>query len=394
MQLPDAAGLIATLGQAGVHVGLVSTGGGSAAIAHLLTTPGAGDVVLEALVPYARAAVDRLLGGLQESYCSSRTARRLAAAGWDRAAAVAPADPTRPPRLVGAAVTAGLRTRQPKRGAHRAVAAAQTLAATIVGALELDKGARSRGAEELVAAALLLDVMMEAADCGWQRGHAVTSLLRPGERVVWDRCDPPTAWRELMAGGRASVPVGDLPADATPVPGMLVFPGSFDPLHDGHRLMARIAAEVAERPVDHELSLSNVEKPPLDYLEIRDRAAQFAGRRLWLTRAATFLEKLDVFPEATFVVGADTYVRLADPRFYGGSAAAAAAAVEAIATRSRGLVVFGRVRDGEFQEASRLPVPERLREVSYFVSRREFRLDVSSTQLRCEARARAAGAEG
>jgi nicotinic acid mononucleotide adenylyltransferase len=197
----------------------------------------------------------------------------------------------------------------------------------------------------------------------------------------------PQAWSDLLADGR-TVTCGTPGGCAAPAAGGLVFPGSFDPLHDGHRLMARIAEEIAERPLAWEISVTNVDKPTLDYVEIRDRAAQFTDRQLWLSRAATFLEKLDAFPGSTFVVGADTYVRLADPRYYGGSAEAAAAAVEAIAERARGLIVFGRVRDGAFEDASQLDVPAALRDVSYFVSQREFRLDVSSTELRRRAHPR------
>ena len=163
---------------------------------------------------------------------------------------------------------------------------------------------------------------------------------------------------------------------------MLVFPGSFDPLHEGHLRMATVAQEIAERPLDFELAVTNVDKPSLDYLEMQSRAAQFAGRSLWFTRAATFVEKLDVFPQGTFVMGADTYARLADAKYYGGSAEAADRAVQRIATQARGLIVFGRERNGEFEDAARLDVPPALRAVTYFVSQREFRMDISSTALR------------
>jgi len=177
-----------------------------------------------------------------------------------------------------------------------------------------------------------------------------------------------------------------------PVAGGLVFPGSFNPLHDGHRRMAVLAEEIAERPVEYEISVTNVDKPTLDYREITARVASLqadeaAGRRrLWLTRAATFLEKIEVFPESTFVMGADTFTRLVDPRYYGGSATAAEDALRRIATGSRGLIVFGRERDGVFVDPSRLDLPDALRSVTYFVSPREFRMDISSTQLRRAAR--------
>jgi nicotinic acid mononucleotide adenylyltransferase len=370
--LPDAVALLEELRGAGSQAVLVSTGGGSPALSELLTTPGASSVIVECLVPYARGAVDLWLGGPQESYCSSRAARRLAMMAWQRARMLG----ATPAAAVGAAVTASLRTTVPKRGQHRVVVAVQTLARTSVATLRLAKDARSRAEEERLAAALLLDRL---------GAHVVAAAGRPlslgvEESVVVERQEALPPWRELLTGDR-DVVAADGP-DEPPAAGLLVFPGSFDPLHAGHLQMAVIAQEIAERPLDFELSVLNVDKPALDYLEMRTRADQFAGRQLWLTRAATFLEKLAVFPEGTFVMGADTFARLADPRYYGGSAEAADRAAHRIAGEARGLIVFGRERDGVFEDPAVLDVPRVLKEVAYFVSPREFRMDVSSTALR------------
>lgn len=384
MATPECGSLVAALEAAGARLVVVASGGGATAIARLVATPGASAVVIEAAVPYAREAVDRLLGGPQETYCSARTARRLAMAAWQRARDLgAPAE-----RAVGAAVSAALVSREPKRGEHRVCVAVQTLAATATATLVLEKLARSRAEEEEVAAALVLDAL--AAECGHASGIAA-GLLRAGEEVRQERVEAPAEWRSLVAG-TSRVTSGSAARRGEPRPEALVFPGSFDPLHEGHRLMARIAAEIAERPVEWELSVTNVDKPALDYAEIRDRTAQFTGpdgraEPVWLTRAPTFLEKLAVFPRGTFAMGADTYERLGDPRYYGGSAAAAAAAVATIAREARGLIVFGRAQAGEFREPARLEAPAALRDVTYFVSQREFRLDISSTDLRRAARA-------
>jgi nicotinic acid mononucleotide adenylyltransferase/nicotinamide mononucleotide (NMN) deamidase PncC len=379
---PDPTALIERLAAQERRLVIVSSGGGAAAIASLAGTPGASAVVLEGLVPYAREAVDAFLGGPQESYCSSRTARRLAVAAWQRAIRLC-GPSTHTDACLGVAVTASLRTVAPKRGQHRVFAAAHSLAATDVAELVLEKDARSRADEEAIAAALALAVVNGAAGGD---AELPAGMLRAGEHLIRERVEPPAAWRKLAAGERTAVAAGG-PDDAVPQSGALVFPGSFNPLHDGHRRMAAIAAEIAERPVAFELSITNVDKPALDWLELRDRAAQFAAAadgqpRLWLTRAATFLEKLEVFPESTFVMGTDTYLRLADPRYYGGSADAAAAAVKTIARRTRGLIVFGRVKDGAFQDPAQLDVPAELRGVTYFVSQREFRMDLSSTDIR------------
>lgn len=387
MKLPEPSGLIDSLAGADVRLVVVSTGGGSEAIPHLLTTPGASRVVLEAVVPYAREAVVDFLGGQQESFCSSRTARRLAMAAWQRARRLGAAAE----QAVGAAVSASLRTNEPKRGSHRIFVAVQTLAETSVARVELQKAARSRKDEEQIAAAMLLERIVAACAPAPADGVAPTASagLQEGERVELDQCTAPPSWRQLLAGGTDVVAADG--GVGRPAAGRLVFPGSFDPLHDGHRAMARVAEEIAEQPLEHELSIANVDKPALDYIEMRSRAAQFEGHALWLTRAATFVEKLDIFPGGTFVMGADTFVRLADPRYYGGSVEATARAVREIAGRVRGLIVFGRVRDGAFQDPGQLDVPQPLRDVSYFVSQREFRVDISSTELRRRTADRTAG---
>lgn len=373
-----AADVIDRMAADGASLVAVAAGGGSGAVAALAGTAGASRVLIEGIVPHAREAVDALLGGVQESYCSSRAARRLAMAAWGRARALgAPAG-----GAVGAAVTASLATVRHKQGEHRVVVAVQTLAATAVHSLVLTKGARTRGAEEEVAAWLLLAAV--AAECRALLPPPAGPALLPGEEVVVERVVAPAPWRALVSGDRrvaAAVDGGEPGA----TPRRVLFPGSFDPLHDGHRGMAAVAARIVGREVEYELSIANVDKPALDYIEIAARQARFVGAPLWLTSAATFLEKTALFPRAFFVLGADTFTRLWDRRYYGDSAEAAAAAVELIAARVAGLIVFGRLREGEFVSADNPDTPAALRAVARFVTEEEFRCDLSSTQLRRSA---------
>ena len=367
------------------RLSVVATGGGSRAISGLCGTPGASRVVVEGLVPYAREAIDALLGGPQEQYCGERAARRLATAAWERAAAAAS-----PGTAIGAAVTASLVTREPKRGPHRVHAAVQTPRSTLVASVELVKGSRSRDEEEDLAAALILAAIVSSIESQPIEDALEGVPLADGETVERAVAPASAPLAALFVGASRAMrafPVRG-PSTAVPGPGSVVFPGSYDPLHDGHRLMARLAEEIAEEPVAFELSITNVDKPMLDFVEIRDRVAQFPPETpLWLTRAATFLEKTEIFPDATFVMGADTFKRLGDPRYYGGSREAADAAVERIASAVRGIVVFGRAAGGVFEDATSIDAPAALRDKCYFVSQREFRMDVSSTDIRRRARA-------
>lgn len=376
----DAAALLTTLQARGLRVVMITAGGGSAAIPALVAFPGASAVVLEAVVPSAREATDALLGGPQESYCSSRAARRLAMAAWERCrqhgAGIGAA--------VGVACTASLATTVPKRGDHRIVVAVQTLGETSVATLGLVKGARSRSEEETIAAAFILARIEAVVGSLALAGERLAPLLHRGEEMVVDRAPAAEAWQAILAGTSGKVQLagaaGGLQRGG---PGQeAIFPGSFDPLHDGHRAMARIGARITGLPVAYELSIRNVEKPALDFLEIAARAQSFAGAEAWLTSAPTFVEKIALFPGAPFLVGADTFVRLGNPRYSGGSTDRAAAAVTRIARESGGLIVFGRVRDGQFTEPSRLEVPQALRAIARFVTEEEFRRDISSTSLR------------
>ncbi|MEZ6070143.1 MAG: hypothetical protein R3C10_07645 [Pirellulales bacterium] len=132
-----------------------------------------------------------------------------------------------------------------------------------------------------------------------------------------------------------------------------------------------------------ELSIENVDKPPLDYLEIERRCGQFAGvGAVCLTRAPTFLGKAELFPGATFVVGADTIIRIAAPRYYGNDPAACRAAIQRIAALGCRFLVFGRLDDNGFVTLADLSLPSELRAICDEVDEDAFRADVSSTELR------------
>ena len=100
---------------------------------------------------------------------------------------------------------------------------------------------------------------------------------------------------------------------------LALLPGSFNPLHRGHTTLAAVAAVWLGVPVHFELSITNADKPDLPVEEVERRVAQFTGvGPVWLTRAASFARKAELFPGTAFVLGWDTAVRVIDPKYYGG----------------------------------------------------------------------------
>ncbi|HVX15732.1 MAG TPA: hypothetical protein VHC22_31385 [Pirellulales bacterium] len=360
---------------------LCATGGGSRALSALLETPGASRTLLEGSVPYSAAALIRWLSARPEQFCSEATARAMAMAAYLRAREYAADEPDTP--LAGIGCTASLASDRPKHGPHRIHVALQTGETTIARSLELVKGSRTREAEELVAAAMILNLVAEFK----QLAESADLALAATERLFAARADAPPSWQRLLGGAErlAAGTTDTTEATGRDLAAKVLFPGAFHPRHDAHRTMARLATERSGRVVEHELSITNVDKPPIDFIEMERRAAQFAAdERLWFTRAPTFVEKSQIFPQATFVVGADTIVRIAEAKYYG-DMPARDAALEQLAAAGCRFLVFGRCQDGIHRSLRELHLPEALVRICDEIPADTFRMDVSSTALRRQA---------
>jgi nicotinamide mononucleotide (NMN) deamidase PncC len=376
-----ATNLIRRLHQAPYRYVLVLTGGGASAAGRLLGVPGGSRTVLEVAVPYAEESLAEYLGQHPESACSAATARRMAARALERAGWLAPGL-----AVAGVACTASLRSDRPKRGEHRFHVGVRTAWGTTTHSLTLTKEARTREGEEEVVAVVVLNAL--AAALGVPDGLEVPLL--PGEEVVTEAHPAEGPFGAFLAGKLPALcvaPDGRMLA-GVPAP-KVVLPGSFNPLHEGHTALAAAGARLAGAPAAFEMTVVNADKPPLPEGEVRRRVAQFAWKgAVWLTRAPTFAEKAQLFPGAVFVVGADTAERVVHPRFYGGSAERMAEALAGIRARGCSFLTAGRVgRGGEFVGLEDLDIPAEHRDLFRGVPAEEFRVDVSSTDLRARAAA-------
>lgn len=225
---------------------------------------------------------------------------------------------------------------------------------------------QQEAAEEVLAT--LVDVM-DVFQC-WQK-------IRQGEiekgRFAW----------QCHADASQSVVGYDSPK--TP---RYLFPGSYNPRHDGHLKIAQYVRSAFEVELEYELSLANVDKPVLGFPETLHRLFQFIDNDvIWLTESATFAEKSRLFPQTTFVVGVDTIIRVADPKYHSDEAAHREA-IQTILAAGCSFLVFGRQLNQDeadsagFHELDDLTLPVELKEICQQVPAAAFRCDISSTELR------------
>ena len=361
-----------TSGQAVMHV----AGGGASAIGWLQAVPGGSRTLLRATVPYHPSALADIVGYAPEQAVAVETALVMAEKAYREAKGLveegAPA--------IGVSCTATLVTDRPKKGQHRCHLAFMTETAARHYALVLTKGMRDREAEDDVVSRLVLRALAEA------KGLAadIDLGLRGDERVEAQDLPSIPGLQAFVSGERPLLvipPNGK--AHAGPVEPSAVLSGSFNPLHEGHRQLAEAAARTIGGDVAFEIPAVNADKPQLAELQIRRRAMQFAGwATLVITRAPTFAEKARLLPGKVFVVGVDTAERILDPRFYGGTGEGMQAALEVVRRTGCRFIVAGRVENGRFTTLADMRVPAEFADLFQGIPPEEFRVDISSTELR------------
>jgi nicotinic acid mononucleotide adenylyltransferase len=318
---------------------LAITGGGAEILGELLRHGSGSATVLDAVVPYSMEAMDRFLGRKPEKYCSEKTARLMAMVAYQRALELSKSSGIpEGTEVIGIGATCKLKAVNEREGRkHEVHVAIQAACKTGVCTLELTAN-RTREEEEKIAALLIFNLLarqcrvpeidlpvMVETDRGRKEKvlEKYESVPIPVGNLLKQKIYSGESPDETLGMTRIDLNEAKNSVESQKI--RLVFPGSFDPCHRNHIFMAKLASEKLREPVHFEISLTNVDKPPIDFISLNQRLdslrkykdESFMGG-ICLTNAPLFLQKADLFPNSTFIIGADTFNRLFDAKYYGG----------------------------------------------------------------------------
>ena len=323
-------------------------GAGANSISWLLGVAGASRTILESLVPYSNNSLIELLGYEPTEFLSKDVSVDMSRVAYDRGVYLREGNDS----IVGVGCTAAISTDRLRHGENGCFISVWDSSGVTTHRLSLDPVRNNRDEEENIVARLIIKALSKALNI-----EDILALdLNDNEYLAIESHIYEDQISALMNRHIKSL-VFENNIIIEPYKRNLeaLLPGSFNPVHPGHKKLAQVASGILGSEVIFELSLSNVDKPVLNEEELRERVNEIsAGRSLVVTWADTFQLKSKLFPGATFVIGVDTAIRILDPKYYAGKEIEMLDALNEINKQSCKFLVAGRTSPKSHQITARV----------------------------------------
>lgn len=281
---------------------LAATGGG-AGVQAMLTREPASDILIGCEFPYNKAALDDFLGEAPIKYCSEETAILMAKKCYQKALKLGFKD------VLGVGITAVVATNRILKGDHRAYISTYDGKCITIIKLVFAKNSTGRSA---IGRRLELEYIDSITASIINKEHHYYSLYMngiSGDFKIDDGYIIPTQRIIIEKQNALHLPDGQLGClDKSYV----LYPGSFNPLHDGHLKLANAMGKVVFMINDNHPDKGNLSEE-----EINKRVQQFAWKHPVMVthNLPLFIDKARAFPGFSFLIGYDTYERILDQRY-------------------------------------------------------------------------------
>lgn len=279
---------------------LICTGGGAGLQQALWSIPGASSFFVGAEFPYGTEMADRALGFKPDRYVNERVAISYAMEAYYRA--YLPGGP----KAVGVGLTASTASNKEHRGDHRIHASWFSEHGCKVATFILPKGvgpeARRLDGEtcDLLGAAMIAEAVGADPDIYFENLDSKGAGLLARE-VFFER--PYFS----ATGKRLTLEEADVEA---------LFPGAFNPPHEGHFGMAKVFRKLAGVTPTFHMTAETPHKPALAVSDMLQRAKLLEGHDRMFTRAdPLYVDKAEAFPGVPMIIGTDALKRMLDPKW-------------------------------------------------------------------------------
>jgi nicotinic acid mononucleotide adenylyltransferase len=206
--------------------------------------------------------------------------------------------------------------------------------------------------------------------------------------------------------------------------GTIVYPGSYNPIHEGHVLLALAAQEKfayqdkegnkKTPPLVFEISVANADKLPLTpeecYCRLQLILKMIDERNLKnvaviFTRVPKFVDKSRLFNGCRLLLGHDTLTRIVNPKYYDSETSVLSVLIEIISANNCSFLVGGRHDENDkfhtlttkFLEKNLGFHPSHIfgSRLSFIgLDENEFKLQISSTEIRLAQQSKKVKLEG